>query len=233
VSLLERLEKAPPEQAIQEAEEAQRNFFRESLFLTGKCLLGYNEMTWGTHGPICDALANPRTTRKLVVVPRGCFKSSIGSVTFPIWHIIRNPNVRILLDSELYTNSKNFLREIKDHLINPRLERLFGTFKSSTWNEGEIIVGQRTKVHKEATITCTGIGAEKTGQHYDIIVMDDMNSPSNSNTPEGCQKVINHYRHMQAILEPNGIIVIIGTRYSAADLIQSVIDNEVFLSKDS
>lgn len=233
MSLLERLEKAAPEQAIREAEEAQRNFFRESLFLTGKCLLGYTDMTWRTHGPICNALANPLTTRKLIVVPRGCFKSSVGSVTFPIWNIIRNPNVRILLDSELYTNSKNFLREIKDHLVNPRIERLFGTFKSNTWNEGEIIVSQRTKVHKEATITCTGIGAEKTGQHYDIIIMDDMNSPSNSNTPEGCQKVINHYRHMQAILEPKGVIVIIGTRYSAADLIQSVIDNEVFLSQDS
>lgn len=141
--------------------------------------------------------------------------------------LLKNPNLRILLDSELYTNSKNFLREIKDHLESPRIVRLFGEFKCSTWNEGEIIISQRTAVKKEASITCTGIGAEKTGQHYDLIIMDDMNSPTNSNTPEGCAKVVQHYQYMQAILDPGGTLVLVGTRYSAADLIQYSIDNEI------
>lgn len=220
------------EEALEKARDIKRTAFTESLFATAQILLGYREMTKKTHGPICQALQFA-TPRKLIVMPRGSFKSSIGSVSFPIWSILRNPDIRILLDSELYSNSKNFLREIKEHLVKPELTELFGEFKSSTWNEGEIIVKQRTRVRKEATITCTGIGAEKTGQHYELIIMDDMNSPSNSNTAEGCQKVIQHYRHMQAILEPDGMMVIIGTRYSAADLIQSVIDNEIFIGQQS
>lgn len=229
VSLIDRLINSPPPEAIAEATEAQRELFRNNLFLTSKCLLGYKDLTWATHGPTCKALES-QTKRKLIVMPRGSFKSSLCSVGYPIWLLLKNPNLRILLDSELYTNSKNFLREIKNHLESPRIVRLFGDFKCSTWNESEMLVRQRTIVKKEASITCTGIGAEKTGQHYDVIVMDDMNSPSNSNTPEGCAKVVQHYRYMQAILDPGGILVLVGTRYSAADLIQNCIDNEILLT---
>lgn len=224
MSLIERLRNTPFKEAIADAEGARRDFFRKNLFLTAKCLLNYKEMTWRTHGGICAALESPKRF-KLLVMPRGTFKSTIGSVAYPIQRLIKNSNDRILLDSELYSNSKNFLREIKLHLEEPRLIRLFGSFKSSTWNEGEIIINQRTRIVKEATITCTGLGAEKTGQHYDCIVLDDMNSPSNSNTMEGCQKVIEHFRHLQAILEPGGTMVVIATRYSANDLPGFIIQN--------
>lgn len=228
MSLIERLLRSPPPEAIAEATEAQKELFKSNLYLTAKCLLGYKDLTWATHGPVCRIL-EAQTKRKLIVMPRGSFKSSLCSVAYPIWRLLNNPNKRILLDSELYTNSKNFLREIKDHLESQRITRLFGQFKCSTWNEGEIIISQRTVVKKEASITCTGIGAEKTGQHYDEIIMDDMNSPSNSNTPEGCAKVVQHYRYMQAILDPGGTLILVGTRYSAADLIQNCIDNEILL----
>lgn len=228
VDLLERLKSAPPTEAIKEAKLAQAEFFRHSLYLLAKHLLGYKDINWRTHGRAIRALESPKP-RKLVVMPRGSFKSSLGSVAYPIFRLLKNPNERILLDSELYTNSKNLLREIKLHLEKERLCEIYGEFKTKIiWNEGEIVIAQRTKILKEASITCTGIGAEKTGQHYDTIIMDDMNSPSNSGTPEGCQKVIDHYKYMNAILEPHGTLVIIGTRYGALDLIQHVIDTEIF-----
>ena len=202
-------------------------FHKESIMSTAKFLLGYEDLTDYTHGDVIKSLEDA-SKRKLIVMPRGTFKSSLCSVTYPIWLLLNNPNLRILLDGELYSNSKNFLREIKQHLVNPKLTELFGIFKNDTcWNEGEIIINQRIKNHKEASITASGLGAEKTGQHYDYVLVDDVNSPENSNTQEKRDRVINHYRYLTSILEPTGTMVIIGTRYHESDLIGWIIKNEL------
>lgn len=233
MSLIERLKNAPAPQAIKEAQLAKAEFFRQSLFLLAKHLLGYKDLNWRTHGSAVRALESPKK-RKLILMPRGTFKSSLCSVAYPIFRLINDPNERILIDSELYTNSKNLLREIKLHLSDVKMTELFGDFRTrDTWNEGEIIIAQRTKKLKEASITCTGMGAEKTGQHYSCIIMDDMNSPSNSGTPEGREKVIEHYKYMNAILEPNGTIVVVATRYAADDLPGHLLNSEVFVDKET
>jgi hypothetical protein len=149
-------------------------------------------------------------------------------VAYPIWMILRNPNIRVLLDSELYTNSKNFIREIKNQLESSKVTNVFGTFRSrKNWAEDSITSAQRTKSHKESTVTAAGIGTEKTGQHYDLIICDDLNSPKNSSTPENREKVISHYKMMTAILDPGGTILVIGTRYAANDCIGYILENEV------
>lgn len=209
-----------------------RHKFEKSLYNTAKYLLGYKDLTTKTHARVCDALEAP-TKRKIIVMPRGTFKSSICSVSYPVWTLINNENARILIDSELYTNSKNFIREIKTHLEGGLITQLFGEFKSDKrWAESDIIIKQRTKVLKEASITASGIGTQKTSQHFDLIIMDDMNSDGNSGTQEGRQKVINHYRHNIAILEPGGTLVIVGTRHSANDLIGEVLNTEFESTKE-
>lgn len=101
---------------------------------------------------------------------------------------------------------------------------IFGSFKADPWNEGEITIRQRTKNLKEASITVGGMGVQKTGQHFDVIIHDDMNSPTNSNSKEACDKVIEHFRFNQAILEPKGTMVVIGTRYHQNDLIGHILE---------
>lgn len=224
--VLDKLSKLPDDEYLTQSKLIESNLFKHSLYYTAKYLLGYKDCNIPTHMKMISVLTS-LCPRKLIVMPRGTFKSSIASVSYPIWRLLINPNLRILLDSELYTNSKNFLREIKAHLEKERLVKLFGEFKCSTWNEGEIIIRQRAQIHKEASITCSGIGAQKTSQHFDLIIADDLNSPSNSSTPEGQQKVIDHYRYFTSLLEPNGTIVVVGTRYAANDLIGYIIKNEI------
>jgi hypothetical protein len=203
------------------------NAYRNDLFLTCKDLLEYKDITRYTHGSIINALEAP-TKRKLICVPRGCFKSSIGVVGYSIWSLIRNPNLRILIDSEIYENSKNFIREIRGKLELPRMTTLFGSFESNQWSEGSITIAQRTKIFKESSVTASGVNTGKTGQHFDIIIMDDLNSPKNSETPEQRQKVINHYKMNTSILEPDGTMVVIGTRYSSDDCIGFIMENEIY-----
>lgn len=211
--------------------EAQ-NYYRDSLFDLSIDLLGFKDVNESTHGGIIKALGSD-SHRKLICVPRGCLKSTIACVAYPIWLLIRNPNLRILIDSELYTNSATFLREIKQHLASSRLVSIFGEFKSKCWNESEIIIAQRTANLKEASITVGGVGTTKVGQHYDVIIGDDYNSPNNSDSPEKCQKVISHYKYNTSILEPTGTYVVIGTRYAENDLIGHILSNEVNIEEES
>lgn len=226
MELIRKLEGLPEAEQVATAQEMLREVYRASLFKTARYLLGYREVNWATHGDMIHALQDSEP-RKLIVMPRGTFKSSLSSVAYPIWCLLRNPNERILIDSEIYTNSKNFLREISLHLRSEKLVSLFGNFEGTVWNEGELIIAQRTKVLKEASITASGIGSEKTSQHFDRIIMDDLNSASNSGTPELREKVIKHYQYNTAILEPRGTMVLVGTRYAANDAIGFVITNEI------
>jgi hypothetical protein len=202
--------------------------YQQHLYLVAKDLLGFKDVNKSTHLQIIDALQKP-TRRKLICVPRGTLKSSIACVAYPIWLLINNPNLRILIDSELYTNSKTFLREIKLHLEDPHFELIFGKWKSEPWNDGEIIIRARTAKLKEPSISCGGVQTTKVGQHFDIIIMDDLNSTDNSNSPEACQKVIDHYKLNISILEPTGTMVLIGTRYNELDCIGYMIANELGL----
>lgn len=196
---------------------------KQSLYVLAKYFLGYSEINHKTHDPVIECLEGP-DPRKLLCLPRGVFKSSLASISYPIWRLIKDPNLRILIDSEVYTNSATFLREIKGHLLDNFITSMYGTFQTgTTWNESEINIKQRTRLRKEANITCSGIGAEKTGQHYDIIIIDDLNSPKNTGTPELRKKAIDHYKSLNSILEPDGELVIIGTRYAEDDLIGHVL----------
>ena len=202
------------------------NLGRKDLFFLAQTLLGYREMTLKTHGPICQVLMAP-TKKKLIVVPRGCFKSTICSISYPISLLLNDPNHRILLDSELFTNSSRLLREVKGHLEQKQMIDLYGEFRGEIWNETEIVIKQRTKIYKESSITCSGVGAQKTGQHYSVIIADDLNSIDNSMSDDQREKIINHYRLYISLLDPGGILVIVGTRYSMGDLIGYVLDNEI------
>lgn len=227
MTIYEKIQSLPPDEQEIAVNYYLRESAKKSLFYTARNILGYSEINVRTHGDVIKTLELDNK-RKLIVMPRGSFKSSICSVAYPIWMLLRNPNLRILLDGELYTNSKNFLREIKLHLKSVKLTKMFGNFENrSCWSEGEIIINQRDKVLKEASITASGIGSEKTGQHFDLIIMDDLNSPSNSQTQEGRDKVIQHYRYNISILEPNGIMVVVGTRYSELDVIGYILKNEI------
>jgi hypothetical protein len=190
----------------------------DDLFYFARTCLGYKDLEWATHEKFINVLQST-ASRKILVMPRGTFKSSLGSVAYPIWRLLRDPDLTILLDSELYSNSKNFIREIKGHLQSGRLREIFGDQIGTKWDEGEIIVKPRIRNRKEASITAGGVGTTKVGQHYDLIIGDDYNSPQNSETPEKCQKVIDHVRYNLNILNPGGEYAFIGTRYAERDVL--------------
>lgn len=204
---------------------ALKETYESSLFSLCKSGLGYKDVTRGTHKDTIECLES-RCTRKLLCLPRGSLKSSIACVGYPVWKLIRDPNERILITSELYTNSKTFVREIKMHLESQKFVDIFGSFRGELWNEGEILIRQRTKRLKEASVTAGGIGTTKVGQHYTTIICDDLNSPDNTNNHENAEKTLMYFKYLISILEPGGTLVVIGTRYAQNDVIGSILENE-------
>jgi hypothetical protein len=210
-------------QAIIELLQAE---YKRSLFKCAKFLCGYKDITHYTHDNIIAALESS-SKRKLIVAPRGSFKSSLGVTAYCIWLLLNNPNLRIFISSETYVNSKNFLREIKAIMQSKHFVDVFGDLKGSIWGESEISISTRTKAFKEASITIGSVGTIKVGQHYDVMLLDDLNSNQNSNTPENCHKIIDYYRYLISILEPNGTISITATRYSVLDIPGVILKNEI------
>lgn len=209
---------------VNAARELSSKLFLEDFFLFAKHCLGYKDLEWEVHKEAVRTLES-NAKKKIVVLPRGSFKSSLGSVAYPIWRLMKDPNLTILLDSEIYTNSKNFLREIKGHFASKAFMTFFGNQIGPKWDEGEIIISSRTRNRKEASITVGGIETTKVGQHYDLIIGDDYNSSQNSDSPEKCQKVIDHFKYNLNILNPGGEYLIIGTRYAELDVIGFLLSN--------
>ena len=198
--------------------EVMQKMAFESLFFVAKEICGYKDIVEHCHLDVCHGLQRD-TKRKLITMPRGTFKSSITSVAYPIWLLINNPNLRIMIDSEKHSNAVNYLREIKAHMKSRKFTRLFGDWEGTIWRDDEILVNCRTQVKKESSIFVSGIGSEQTGKHMDIIIADDLCSPTNTKSKELQQKTIEHYKMFTSLLDPGGTIAVIGTRYSEGDII--------------
>jgi hypothetical protein len=205
---------------------ALKRVYDKSLYSYAKTFLGLSDINRRAHGDMVRVLEDD-ARRKLIVMPRGTFKTTIASVAFPLWLLTKNPNLRIMLDSEIFTNSKMRMREIKSHMDSRKWHELYGDWKGPVWSDNELIVKPRTKILKEPSIFASGIGASKTGVHADVIIADDLNTAKNSNTKEQIEKVYEHYKYYTSILEPGGTIVVVGTRYSNLDIFGRVIDNEL------
>lgn len=225
---------------------------KTDLYFLAKEILNYTKMEPHVHQELCNyttsILTNPpelphnpdfdpRKNLLLLLMPRGTFKSSVVTVSHTLQQILCEPNIRILIDSETFSKSKAFLREIQDHLMtNEKYREVFkaihGMFpfetrtKAKLWTDSEIILPCRTRPLKEPTVSCAGIDVTKNGMHYDLIICDDLHSETNVTNKEQIQKVIDHYKLAFSLLDPGKPMIVIGTRWHELDLYGHIIDFE-------
>lgn len=209
-------------------EEAERGL--KDLYYFDKYILGYGDMQPRTHLPVCNYISDGKL-KKHIELPRGTFKSSVITIGYTVQSIAKNPNIRVLIDNEVYSNSKAFLREIKSNIDNERILAIYPQLKPNKrvndgWTESSVILEARTKSYKEPTISCAGLDQIKVGMHYDLIIMDDLVSSRNVTTREQIDKVIDHYKLALSLLEPGGQLIIVGTRYNYGDLYGYLLKNE-------
>lgn len=143
--------------------------------------------------------------------------------------MLQNPNIRILIANNTWDNARKFLRSIQAHLVRGQLlPQFFGPFESGHWNQDEMTIKQRTVILDAPTIATTGLEKEQTSQHYDLIIADDLVARENVQTPEQRNKVKDYINSLMALLEPNGELWVVGTRWSEDDAYGDLIEEGIW-----
>jgi predicted phage terminase large subunit-like protein len=211
---------------------------RKSFFFFARAILGFNKLTRDIHRPLCKILENSKNTRVKVVVPRCWYKSTICSVAYPLWRAINNPNIRIVVVQNSFSNACKKLAEIKQIVEKNELFRTCypEILPDSTCRWGkECLEVKRTATHPEGTFEAAGVGTAVISRHYDIIVEDDTVSPDKDNisstlmqpTRAEIEKAIGwHKLTTPLLIEPaESQVIVVGTRWAEDDLLEYIDKN--------
>ena len=167
----------------------------------------------------------------LNLAPRGFGKSTIGDISYCIWRICQDRDIRILIVSNTQRQAEAFIREIKTQFeTNEKLNSFYGGFlDTKKWTESELTVAGRKSVKKEATLTALGASGAVISKHFDIIIADDIIDFENARTQLQRQKLKDwYYSSLLPTLEPGGELHILGTRYHPLDMYQDLMDTKEY-----
>lgn len=199
----------------------------QDVYYFAKFICGY-DLEIEPHREVCDFLMLDHP-KKLMLLPRNTYKTSVTSQAYVAWRISQNPDKRILLDSEVLGNSERNLDVIKnifDH--NQKYRNLFGEMHNSDkWSKSEIIVDQRTNyLLKEPSIGTASIDTIQIGPHWDEIIADDLHSEKNTQTKDQMEGVYNHFKALHSLADQKACnFMFIGTRWDESDLYGRIIDD--------
>ncbi|MFQ5493627.1 MAG: hypothetical protein ACE5DX_05730 [Candidatus Dojkabacteria bacterium] len=198
---------------------------RRDLLYFGREILGYDWVNEVEHRELCDFLMS-EDRKKIVVIAcsRDTLKSTICSQIYPLWRMAQGrTDLRVLLDSEVRDHSKARLNAIQAKLDTETwFRRCYGEWngksKGYKWNEEEATIAVREDTSiREASFETAGVDVVKNSRHYDLIVPDDCHSDNNSKSRTQIQKVMDHYRLLQPMLNPDGEFIIVCTWWDDKD----------------
>lgn len=173
--------------------------------------------------------------RRLVLMPRGHLKSTIGTVLYSLWRIYRNPEIRVLVGSNLQSLAYSFIRELRSYLENPELQHIWNNrphikgnlipaiqkktnarnFNGETeaedrkviWNNVALQVVREGKF-KEPTIYATSVGTTVTGMHFDLVILDDLVDFKNIESEQKKTQVEEWIADIESVLNPPQLVQI-------------------------
>jgi len=167
-------------------------------------------------------------------VARGHFKSTIASICYPLWMLMRDPDLRILIVHGKRDMAVKMLRELKSHLIrNDRLRAIAPDAfwadpakQSNLWLADQINV-RRERENKVPSVTVTGVDSSVVSQHYHLQIHDDLVFKENVGTPDMREKTRQFRRESRSLFERTGGLnktLNIGTRWHYDDAHQELED---------
>lgn len=205
-----------------------------SLYNIAKTVLDYTKVTEKHRDVWCDTLEEnvKHYHRHLYLKPRGTYKSTLYTVSFAINLLLQDWfdndgrfTKRILVASATNELAQQFVGEIKQHLTeNQKLHDIFGYNPVKRDNQQEVWLTPRM-VKKEPNIKAKGALSSLTSEHYDIIICDDICNNDDRESETIREKKKRWLQDLISILEPDGLLLMIGTRWHMDDVYQGIIDN--------
>ena len=166
--------------------------------------------------------------KKLYLAPRGSFKTSLV-VARIIFLLLKFPQIKLLLYRATRETSQQMLREVKGQLMaNQVILDNFGDLSMGTpkWDEDAIIIGTR-KIEpgdRDPSVMTIGTDGQTAGFHPDGVFMDDVVTEQNCDSPSMMDKAWRIMQSVDGVLQPWGWVLVTGTRWSAIDCYQKIID---------
>jgi hypothetical protein len=182
--------------------------------------------------------ARRRQTKFLLLAPRKHGKTEL-SVTEILYLIATNRNIRILLICSTLSQAKKRIKRVKKLLATPRfqedwcsgsVEDGLGPLRGDTrgdqvWTSTAIEV-IRTSTSINPTLEGIGIGGEPTGDHVDVVILDDPESKKRLKSATVRAETRNFFSAtVTPILEPEGLMLVLGTRKHYDDVYGHLIDD--------
>lgn len=232
-----------------------------NLFFLCHLLESYNSTTLNTHEDICNAFfvqkdptyitfdhfADQYTDLKqrMLLVPRGGFKSSIDMADCVQW-VICFPAVTIAILTGVLQLAKDFVGEVKMHFtsvesgtdskgkpvygVRQLMDKQTGDWSDSFFQvlfpehclsplEGNQLEFQTPAAEeaKEPSVRAASIDQALSGSHYNVLKLDDVVTNENTKTEARIKDTIKQISIDNGLLNPNGFYDVIGTWYDERD----------------
>lgn len=154
--------------------------------------------------------------------------STIVETEYPLWNIINNRDIRILQVSHSVNQVSEFLRQAEMIMAtHQRFRELYGNLipdnKTLTWTDTEKVVLGRSGKASHVTLRALGAQAGILGRRADLVVVDDVVNLQNSTTEQQRKNLSTWFwQELLPVLEPDGCICVIGTRFAPGDLYEEL-----------
>lgn len=201
------------------------------LFHFTRDILGYDRLLNDPHKRWCDQ-AGMHFSRALYLKPRATYKSTIYTIADTIWRLLENPDLRILIANATLDQAQQFLSEITgQYKRNEKLRALhyalhgcepLGNGRASS---DRLFLDSRKIIRKEASIATIGALGNIVSSHYDIIKVDDLCNLEDRESPAIRERKKRWYENLIAILERDGELQVVGTRWHDQDCYDYIINH--------
>jgi predicted phage terminase large subunit-like protein len=229
----------PRESQVDEVYETARENARKNLYYFTKAVLGWDLLQPDPHESVCNFIQKIPRSRKVILIPRDCYKSTVGSKSLPLWILIQKefmgipgPEHRILLSSFSSTNAVKQVRSIKQQIErNDTLRWLFPELipdlQKTTWSNTNLLFN-REGLYGEDTIETAGLDTHIVSRHYTVQIADDIEDKESFESPTVRERVKTAYRASEALFvdEQTAYHLLIGTRWGVDDVYSEIHRNE-------
>lgn len=205
--------------------------------------MGFKDMSPELHLEVCDflqrgfgvdqhAMVDMDWIKKVLELPRGHLKTSMCTIGYPLWRVVHNPSIRILLVSATGDNACKWITMLGDvaqtnQLFQWLFPEVIPDFKTAKWTSHELEFARPTPF-PESTIEGIGVGGTAVSRHYDLMIKDDLVNEDHLISDEVMQKQVDWHRRSHGLfVNPvRGEEIVVGNRWAFNDVISWVKENQ-------
>ena len=209
-----------------------RAWYGKSLYLYNKHILKYNLLVERIHRPMCEHFQPPEGHVKgrdyaMDLEPRNTFKTTCNCVGLVCWQLSVNPDNKMLIAGSTKEEAAKRLGAVRNKLQGNDLIKFFFidlakmSKKRTMWKQESIVVYGRTITDVEPSVDTMGRGQDKTGNHYNWIILDDIENDSTVNSDVELANTKKMFYDLNPCMMPSSIpsyMRAIGTHWDDDDL---------------